>query len=129
MKLLLSLQHYYAIASKATLLAPKDIPVPAAKFQDFFGLSYETALSEGLVYNAIDACTYLGVDAMGLDELWGSAKKVKLGGGFYCGIIGRGYWESHLYILYLLMCCCVLCRSGRKGPDIHLQCFLHVDAQ
>ena len=70
------------------MLAPKDVPVPAAKFQEFFGLSYADALSQNLVYNAIDACGYLGVDAMGLDALWGSAKKVKLGGGFYCGIIG-----------------------------------------
>ena len=62
--------------------------MPTAKFQEFFGLSYEDALSQNLVYNAIDACGYLGVDAMGLDALWGNAKKVKLGGGFYCGIIG-----------------------------------------
>lgn len=80
-------QHYYAIASKATLKQPKDIPVPNAKFEDAFGLSWEDALKSGDVYNAIGACEVLGVDAAGLDALWGSCKKVKLGGGFYCGYI------------------------------------------
>lgn len=80
-------QHYYAIASKATLLAPAQIPVPADKFQDKFGLSWETALADGLVFNALDACKELGVDAEGLDKIWNGADKVKLGGGFYCGLI------------------------------------------
>jgi hypothetical protein len=80
-------QHYYAIASKATILKPAQIPVPAAKFEDKFGLSWETALADGLVYNAMDACKFLGVDADGLDALWNGADKVKFGGGFYCGSI------------------------------------------
>lgn len=80
-------QHYYAIASKATLMKPKDLPVPAKKFEEAFGESWEGALKAGKVFNALDACTYLGVDAQGLDALWAKAKKVKFGGGFYCGII------------------------------------------
>jgi hypothetical protein len=80
-------QHYYAIASKATLLKPAQIPVPAAKFEDKFGISWETALADGLVFNALDACKELGVDAEGLDKIWNGADKVKLGGGFYCGLI------------------------------------------
>lgn len=78
-------QHYYAIASKATLLKPKELPVPAAKFQEAFGLSWEKAMNDGVVYNAIDACKYLGIDAAGLDAIWATCKKVKFGGGFYCG--------------------------------------------
>ena len=31
-------QHYYAIASKATLTKPKDLPVPADKFEAKFGI-------------------------------------------------------------------------------------------
>lgn len=58
-------QHYYAIASKATILKPDQIPVPKQLFEDSFGLSYESALADGLVFNAKDACTHLGVDAMG----------------------------------------------------------------
>jgi hypothetical protein len=80
-------QHYYAIASKATLLKPSEMPVPAAKFEEAFGLSWKQALADGVVFNALDACKYLGVDAAGLDALWGKCKKVKFGGGFYCGKI------------------------------------------
>ena len=82
-------QHYYAIASKATLLKPKDLPVPANKFEEFFGISWKKALDDGLVYNALDACKYLEVDATGLDKLWAKAKKVKFGGGFYCGLVEK----------------------------------------
>lgn len=78
-------QHYYAIASKATLMQPKDLPVPADKFQKEFGLAWNDALKQGVVYNALDACKYLGIDAEELDKQWGPAKKVKFGGGFYCG--------------------------------------------
>eukprot|EP01035_Chromulina_nebulosa_P020189 gene20189-26207_t len=80
-------QHYYAIASKATLLKPKDLPVPADKFEQFFNISWKKALDSGLVYNALDACNYLNITAAELDALWAKAKKVKFGGGFYCGII------------------------------------------
>jgi len=82
-------QHYYAIASKATLVKPKDLPVPADKFKAKFGLDWTTALANGKVFNALDACKRLGVDASGLDAKWQKAKKddqlVKFGGGFYCG--------------------------------------------
>lgn len=80
-------QHYYAIASKATLLKPKDIPVPAKKFEEFFGISWEKALKDNLAYNALDACSYFGINAAELSKLWGPAKKVKFGGGFYCGLV------------------------------------------
>lgn len=80
-------QHYYAIASKATLLKPNQLPVPAAKFKDAFGLDWEEALKQGLVFNALDACTFLGIDSQQLDDAWGPAKKVKFGGGFYCGLV------------------------------------------
>jgi hypothetical protein len=39
------------------------------------------------VFNAMDACKHLGLDAEGLDKVWGPAKKVKFGGGFYCGLV------------------------------------------
>ena len=34
-------QHYYAIASKATLLKPSELPVPEDKFEAFFGVSFQ----------------------------------------------------------------------------------------
>mmetsp|Transcript_3111 Transcript_3111/g.4797 ORF Transcript_3111/g.4797 Transcript_3111/m.4797 type:complete len:325 (+) Transcript_3111:66-1040(+) len=80
-------QHYYAIASKATLMKPEQLPVPAAKFQDTFGISWQKALKDGLVFNALDACKHLGITADELDKAWGPAKKVKFGGGFYCGLV------------------------------------------
>jgi nucleoside diphosphate kinase len=83
--------HYYAIASKATLLEPAELNVPAEKFQKKFGLGWQEALNKGLVYNAKQACEKLGLDAAGLDAEWAKCKKsgnlVKFGGGFYCGSI------------------------------------------
>lgn len=78
-------QHYYAIASKATILKPDKIPVPPAKFEEKFGLKWSDALASGRAFNALDACKELNVDAAGLDAIWSKADKVKLGGGFYCG--------------------------------------------
>lgn len=84
-------QHYYAIASKATILKPAQLNVPADKFKAKFGLEWADALKQGVVYNAMDACEKLGVTADELDKIWGATKKadllVKFGGGFYCGKI------------------------------------------
>jgi len=84
-------QHYYAIASKATLLKPEQLPVPAELFESSFGLSWTDALAQGKVYNALDACKHLGIDADTLDTYWAKSKKagklVKFGGGFYCGLV------------------------------------------
>ena len=63
------------------------MPVPADKFEKGFGVSWADALAGGNVYNALDACSVLGIDAAGLDAAWVHAKKVKLGGGFYCGLV------------------------------------------
>lgn len=110
-------QHYYAIASKATLLKPKDIPVPPKKFEEFFGISWEKALKDNLAYNALDACTYFGINAAELSKLWASAKKVKLGGGFYCGLV-----ESPGRVpIYVFNAFFMEMRSGfvKPGTSIH----------
>merc|ERR1712166_806080 len=81
-------KHYYAIASKATLVKPDKLNVPADKFKEQFGLEWADVLKDGKALNATDGCEQLGVDADGMDDMWGAAKKsknlVKLGGGFYC---------------------------------------------
>uniref|UniRef100_A0A7S3YNM5 Nucleoside-diphosphate kinase n=1 Tax=Lotharella globosa TaxID=91324 RepID=A0A7S3YNM5_9EUKA len=84
-------QHYYSIANKATLQKPKDLNPPAAKqekFAEMFGITWEKALEDGLVYNAADACKKLGVDGEAMNDMFGAAKKggnsIKFGGGFYC---------------------------------------------
>lgn len=38
-------QHYYAIASKATLLPPSELPVPADKFKEKYGEEWSQARS------------------------------------------------------------------------------------
>jgi len=95
-------QHYYAIASKATLLKPDQLPVPAQKFQEKFGLKWEKALNDGVVFNAIDACKHLGITANELDTAWANAKKldklVKFGGGFYCGLVDTVPGKKPIYV-------------------------------
>jgi len=94
--------HYYAIASKATLLKPDQLNVPPEKFQKQFGLGWKEALSKGVVFNAKDACEQLGLDASGLNAEWAKAKKagklVKFGGGFYCGLIDTVPNKAPIYV-------------------------------
>lgn len=84
-------KHYYAIASKATLLTPDKLNVPKEKFKEQFDLDWDAALKTGNVLNAKDACAKLEFTADQLDTEWAKAKKakklVKFGGGFYCGLI------------------------------------------
>jgi hypothetical protein len=82
---------YYSIASKATLLQPAELPVPAAQFEEFFGRSWSSVLSDGHVFNALDACSHLDIDTETLNKHWvecqNSGQMVKFGGGFYCGLV------------------------------------------
>merc|ERR1712086_660294 len=70
--------HYGAIASKAVKLSPSELNVqPKAKdaFKKAFGMTWESALSQGLVYNAKDACTKLNIDSVALDAKWSTLNK------------------------------------------------------
>ena len=67
-------QHYYAIASKATSLKPDQLSVPEDKFQAQFGPSWKDSLASGKVFNAMDGCEKLGIDADGLDKEWAKYK-------------------------------------------------------
>jgi len=84
-------KHYYAIASKATIKQPSELNVPADKFKEQFGLEWADVLASGKVFNALDGCKHLGIDASQMDAAWGQAKAakklVKFGGGFYCGLV------------------------------------------
>jgi hypothetical protein len=40
-------RHYYAIASKATLLKPAELNVPKDKFKDKFGVDWDAELKAG----------------------------------------------------------------------------------
>jgi nucleoside diphosphate kinase len=86
--------HYYAIANKASLTLPKDLNPPEAKqaeFNEKFGISWPDALAQDKVFNALDACTKMGLTGDQMDTAWGKAKKagslVKFGGGFYAGFV------------------------------------------
>ena len=84
-------QHYYAIASKATLLKPAELNVPKEKFKAQFDEEWDAAIADGKLFNAMDACTHLNIDVPTLNTAWQAAqaakKLVKLGGGFYCGLL------------------------------------------
>lgn len=84
-------QHYYAIASKATILKPSELNVPKEKFKEKFGVDFDEALSQGIVMNAMDAVKELQCTSEELNSGWMAAKKadklVKFGGGFYCGLV------------------------------------------
>jgi len=80
-------QHYYAIASKATLRKPEELPVPKDKFEAKFGVSWDKVLEDKKAFNALDACAHLGINADELNAAWPNAVKEKFGGGFYCGLV------------------------------------------
>jgi len=97
--------HYGAIASKAVKLVPSELNVPdkgKADFKKMFGLSWEDALSQGLVFNAKDGATKLGVDGAGLDAKWGQLSRgkdlIKFGGGFYCGKVDGVFVMNGFYM-------------------------------
>jgi len=97
--------HYGAIASKAVKLKPSELNVPdkgKADFQKMFGVSWEDALAQGLVYNAKDGAAKLGVDGSGLDAKWSTLARgkdmIKFGGGFYCGKVDGIFIMNGFYM-------------------------------
>jgi len=91
-------QHYYSIASKATMIKPKQLSLTntmEASFENKYGISWSSVLLKELAYNAMDACDKLGITGDELNIKWSECKKqnllLKLGGGFYCGLIDNLY--------------------------------------
>ena len=97
-------QHYYAIASKATILKPSQLEPKSfeSKFEDKFKETWSAALKTNKLYNALDAKAYFGVDTAGITAIWDKAAKdkniVKLGGGFYCGKL-EAPGKAPIYVL------------------------------
>jgi hypothetical protein len=109
----------YSLASKATILPAKDIPVPAEKFQAEFGESWETALKESRAYNALDACDIFKCNAKELDAAWGKSKKVvKFGGGFYCGLVSMNDKELYVFNAFFMTM-----RSKFVEPGTSIHCY------
>lgn len=115
-------QHYYAIASKATLLTPDKLPVPADKFKEKFGEDWASVLASGTAVNATKACKEFGVDADGLNTEWrqceAAGNVVKFGGGFYCGKMmcaGKSLYVFNAFFMTL--------RSKFTAPSASIYCY------
>ena len=112
-------QHYYAIASKATILAADKIPVPEDKFESTFGEKWGDVLKEGRAANAMQACEKFGCDAEELDAAWQTAKVVKFGGGFYCGSVSVKE-QAPLYVFNAFF---MVMRSKFVGDGVSIHCY------
>jgi len=116
-------QHYYAIASKATILKPEQLNIPEDKFKAAFGVEWKDVLKSGKALNALDTKAKLGIDADALDKKWGAAKKagklIKFGGGFYCG-----YLEE--YDLYTFNAFFMTMRGSFTAPGTSIHYFVVV---
>ena len=111
-------QHYYAIASKATILPADKIPVPEDKFEENFGEKWSDVLKDGRGVNAMEACEKFGCTADELDAAWGSAKVAKFGGGFYCGLVTIG--DQSLYVFNAFF---MSMRSKFVGEGVSIHCY------
>lgn len=115
-------QHYYAIASKATILPASEIPVPTDKFQDAFGESWETVLAEKRACNAMEACSRFDCTPQELNDAWlqASDKVVKFGGGFYCGPVSvKG--QAPLYVFNAFF---MTMRGKFVAPGSSIHCYV-----
>eukprot|EP00927_Polykrikos_kofoidii_P038113 TRINITY_DN32391_c0_g1_i1.p1 TRINITY_DN32391_c0_g1~~TRINITY_DN32391_c0_g1_i1.p1 ORF type:complete len:1575 (-),score=253.80 TRINITY_DN32391_c0_g1_i1:71-4729(-) len=99
-------KHYYAIASKATLLTPDKLPVPADRFRDKFGEEWATVLASGRAVNAMQATETFSLDPTALDAEWRKSEQaglvVKFGGGFYCGKLAVGSKEFYVFNAFFM---------------------------
>jgi len=112
-------QHYYAIASKATILSADKIPVPEDKFQETFGEKWSDVLKEGRGVNAMEACKKFKCTAEELDAAWQAAKVVKFGGGFYCGLVSVKD-QTPLYVFNAFF---MVMRSKFVGANDSIHCY------
>jgi len=112
-------QHYYAIASKATILPASQIPVPTDKFEESFGETWEDVLTEKRAANAMEACELFGCSPDELNEAWGKSEKVvKFGGGFYCGLVSMGSKKLFVFNAFFMSM-----RSKFVGETDSIHCF------
>mmetsp|Transcript_9954 Transcript_9954/g.12934 ORF Transcript_9954/g.12934 Transcript_9954/m.12934 type:complete len:346 (+) Transcript_9954:123-1160(+) len=111
-------QHYYAIASKATILPASEIPVPPEKFESTFDEKWDEVLAAGKACNAMEACEKFGCTADELNAAWGDAKVSKFGGGFYCGLVtlnGKSLYVFNAFFMSM--------RSKFVGTDDSIHCY------
>ena len=96
-------QQYYKMASIATLLKPGQAPINAEVFERLTGVGWRTVLDKRMVFNALDACDALGVDAERLSEMWAAAdakgKVYTVGDCQQCGILQDNSGKKTIYVL------------------------------
>lgn len=96
-------QHYYSIASKATMLPANEIPVPPEKFKTAFGESWEKVLNENRACNAMEACKRFDCTPDELNAAWQKVEAVKFGGGFYCAKVSvNGKPELYVFNAFFM---------------------------
>lgn len=79
-------KHYAALARIGTTENPQELFVSAEGKENFlkeFGLSWEDALKQGLLFSGMVAMKKLKIKAAELEKRWRTVKACKLGGGFY----------------------------------------------
>jgi hypothetical protein len=86
--------QYSDISKKAVALEPHECALSSSSMMDFekkFKIAWSVAVRKKLVQSSRGACEILDVSAHALNEAWmesmSSGKVVKLGRGFYCGLI------------------------------------------
>lgn len=96
--------------------------MPADRFQEAFGESWDDVLSEKRAANAMEACSLFDCSPDELNEAWRKAEQqnlvVKLGSGFYCGLVSVGEKKPALYVFNAFF---MSMRSKfiQKGSSIH----------
>jgi len=113
-------QHYYSIASKATILSADEIPVPRELFLESFGEEWEDVLKEGRASNAIDACKRFECSPQELNDAWRKVNAVKFGGGFYCAKMSVNN-QPELYVFNAFF---MTMRSKFVGKENEIRCFV-----
>eukprot|EP00535_Pseudo-nitzschia_heimii_P007195 CAMPEP_0197175556 /NCGR_PEP_ID=MMETSP1423-20130617/1745_1 /TAXON_ID=476441 /ORGANISM="Pseudo-nitzschia heimii, Strain UNC1101" /LENGTH=324 /DNA_ID=CAMNT_0042624743 /DNA_START=191 /DNA_END=1165 /DNA_ORIENTATION=+ len=112
-------QHYYSIASKATILSAENIPVPRELFRQTFGEEWEKVLGDDRAANAVDACKRFKCTPEQLNEAWRKARAVKFGGGFYCARMSVNNKDE----LYVFNAFFMSMRSKFVGKENEIHCF------
>jgi hypothetical protein len=97
--------HYGAIAAKAVSAMPAELIVQPSSQEEFlhvFGITWDEALQQNLVFNAMEASKVLGISTDELGMKWSALTKgvdlLKFGGGFYCGRIDGIYVINGFYM-------------------------------
>jgi len=113
--------HYKAIGSKALVDMPQDLNMPEKareQFVEIFGITWESALSQGLVLNAATAAATLELTPLEISEKWAmltdGVDLIKMQGGFYVGQVDFYFVVNGFYHTM---------RAKYTTPGVFVSCF------